>query len=138
VAITVPLRASFNVEPDLWSFGFFWDAVVDIYFMVDLGLNFRTAYFNPDGTREERVSMIAARYVRGWFFVDLFSCLPISYISYFMEEEALAGSGSGLVLQAGTGDSSSSSFRAMKTLRLIKLSKMLRLARIKKILVSAA
>ena len=61
----------------------------------------------------------ASHYLRGWFTIDLVSCLPLGYIGYFMDD---------------TGDGDSSNFRAIKAFRLIRLSKMLRLARIKRIL----
>lgn len=44
VAITVPLRAGFDLEVELASFSFFVDMLIDIYFITDICLNFRTAY----------------------------------------------------------------------------------------------
>eukprot|EP01052_Picozoa_sp_SAG31_P003884 SAG31_NODE_154_length_22184_cov_25.917142_6_plen_624_part_00 len=139
VAISVPLRASFGVEIEVWTSGFFLDLAVDLYFVADLVLNFRTAFHNGDGTREERPLKIAHRYIKGWFFIDLFSCLPISYVTYLLENntthEISAGSHSGAGgWEVVKSESTGSTFRGLKTLRLIKLSKMLRLARIKKIL----
>ena len=49
VSITVPLRAGFDVETPIWSFGMLFDMAVDVYFIVDVFLNFRTAYYNLDG-----------------------------------------------------------------------------------------
>ena len=54
VSATVPLRAGFEVEIEIWSFGFFFDLVVDIFFVVDLSMNFRTAYYDKNGIREDR------------------------------------------------------------------------------------
>ena len=45
-------------------------------------LNFRTAYYKKDGTREVRGAPIARRYLAGWFAVDAVSMLPLSYIPY--------------------------------------------------------
>ena len=119
VAITVPLRAGFEIDVELWTFAFFFDAFVDIFFIIDLIINFRTAFYDKDGMREERPWRMASHYLRGWFTIDLVSCLPLGYIGYFMDD---------------TGDGDSSNFRAIKAFRLIRLSKMLRLARIKRIL----
>lgn len=128
VAITVPLRAGFSLDVELWSVDFFVDLVIDLYFITDICLNFCTAFYKKDGTREDRLIPIAANYMRGWFFVDLVSTLPVSYVPYFVDEgEELATSLAG---EGGNGQN----FRAMKALRLVRLSKMLRLARIKKIL----
>ena len=140
VAMLVPLRTGFDVEIPLWSAGFFIDLVVDVYFIMDVVFNFRLSYYNRDGTREDRPSKIAANYLRGWFAVDFFSCLPLAYITYFLPEDvdtvvcatcSAAGAG---VIAGDDGADATSNFRAMKVLRLIRLSKMLRLARIRNIL----
>ena len=96
VSITVPLRACFDITTELWSFGFFFDACVDMYFICDCCLNFRTAIYLKDGTREDRVNSIAWNYVRGWFVIDLVSSLPISYITYFADApvDTMLGAGS--------------------------------------------
>jgi len=113
---------------------------IDIYFVIDIVLNFRTAFYTKQGTREERPGRIARNYVGwpffgktwGWFTIDFVSTLPISYVQYFTPDE-----GSAIALLDGSlgGErTSSGNTRALKALRLVRLSKMLRLARIKKIL----
>ena len=84
---------------------------MDLIFVVDLILNFRTAYMTPSGVLEERPRKIAQHYVKGWFLVDLLSCIPFRYLT-------------------GSGDQTS---KAPKALRLVRLAKMLRLARLKRI-----
>lgn len=37
------------MEVELWSAQFWWDVIVDIYFILDLIINFRTAIFNDKG-----------------------------------------------------------------------------------------
>ena len=100
-----------------------------MYQVADIILNFRTAYYLPDGTREERKKEIAIHYFNGWFTIDFLSTLPVSYISYFAGSDAVdtAGSISG-------DESKASQLRAMKALRLVRMSKMLRVARFKKML----
>lgn len=117
VSVTVPLRAGFDIMIDLWSANFFVDAFVDVFFIIDLGLNFRTAYYDKTGLREDRGWKMAMHYLRGWFAIDFVSCLPLGYISYIVQD-----------------DKGNSNFRAIKAFRLVRLSKMLRLARIKRIL----
>lgn len=85
VSATVPLRAGFEVNLDLWTFGFFFDLAVDIFFICDLVLNFRTAYYDKNGIREDRPLRMAREYLNGWFAIDLVSCLPVGYLSYIME-----------------------------------------------------
>jgi hypothetical protein len=45
----------------------------------DLVLNFFTAFEDKNGTREDRSGKIAVNYLKGWFVIDLASCLPIQY-----------------------------------------------------------
>ena len=49
IAIVLPYRLGFDDSVLLWSFWFFFDLAVDIYFMIDLFVNFRTAIITSDG-----------------------------------------------------------------------------------------
>ena len=80
ISVAVPIRAGFEVDVALWSATFFVDAVIDVYFVCDIVLNFRTAYYTKGGIREDRPGRICRNYLRGWFMVDFVSTLPISYI----------------------------------------------------------
>ena len=69
--------------------------------------------------REDRPGKMARHYLKGWFLIDLLSCLPIGYIGY--------------ILNAGKSQENkaeqASNARMVKAFRLIRLSRMLRLAR---------
>lgn len=80
ISVAVPVRVGFEVNVDLWTPTFFIDAAVDVYFVTDLILNFRTAYYTRGGIREDRPSAIRRNYLRGWFAVDFVSTLPFSYL----------------------------------------------------------
>lgn len=123
VSYSVPYRAGFGVEIEMLSAKWYLDTAIDLYFIVDLVLNFFTAFYDNNGIREGRPDRIAKAYLRGWFIIDFASCLPVQYIML------LTGSGDG-----AAGDDNGSNIRVIKTLRLLRLSKMLRLARIKRIL----
>ena len=41
----------------------FIELLVDIYFVTDIMINFRTAYYGADGIREDRPGKIAKRYL---------------------------------------------------------------------------
>jgi hypothetical protein len=122
VSWSVPLRACFEVETEIFSLVWLIDSVVDVYFITDLFSNFVTAYYDQNGVREGRVEFIARRYLRGWFSIDFVSCIPVDYITMAMESSSDSEEGE------------KSNFRAFKVLRLFRLSKMLRLARIQRIL----
>ena len=49
VCYFVPIRTCFSVEVELWSAEFWWDVAVDLYFIMDLIVNFRTATYNDKG-----------------------------------------------------------------------------------------
>jgi hypothetical protein len=46
VCYFVPVRTCFQLEVELWSAEFWWDVVVDFYFILDLIINFRTAIYD--------------------------------------------------------------------------------------------
>ena len=128
VAVTVPLRAGFNLDVPLWSVGFFVDMAIDVYFVTDICLNFRTAFYDQHGVCEDRGSYIACNYLRGWFLIDFVSTLPLPYLAYLAPDDpgGVAGSAGSMI---GAEDSGSANMRALKALRLVRLSKMLRLVR---------
>lgn len=118
IAVMLPYRLGFNDNVVLFSFWFWFDLMIDIYFAADLMLNFRTAVITKEGDILFTQTDIAKNYFRGWFSIDFVSCLPLSYAEYFMEKEEGGGSGN----------------RAVRLLRLFRLLKLLRLVRIQRIL----
>ena len=70
-ALVTPFEVSFlpiAVSPldGLWLVNRF----IDIVFIIDLLLNFRTAYYDDAGLLEERPRKIASNYLHGWFAFD--------------------------------------------------------------------
>lgn len=126
VSITVPYRVSFGAEVLLFSFTWFWDTMIDLYFITDMVLNFRTAYTDANGVREVKPRKIAANYCKGWFALDFVSCIPVGHITTII---AHAKQTTGNSAEAG-----SDNMRVLKSIRLLRMSKMLRLARIKRIM----
>lgn len=116
VAFGVPFRLGFGVPVVIWTFWFWFDAAVDIYFVSDVLVSFRTAFYNPRGELEVHPVLIKRNYMRTWFIIDAASCFPGSYISYFYGDD-------------GTGTS-----KTIKLLRMFRLLKLLRLARFNRLL----
>ena len=131
VSITVPYRACFGIEIPFMSFTWWFDTTVDVYFISDIILNFRTAFVNSKGVRETEPKVIARSYMKGWFPIDFVSCIPVGHISYAIEQAALAELDAS---EAGENNAQPDNLKALKALRLLKLSKMLRLARLKRIM----
>ena len=88
-----------------------------------IGINFRTGYIDENSVVEMRPKRIARHYAKGWLLVDVFSCLPTSYITQ--------------VIEATRSDDTSVSApntKIFKILRLLRLAKLLRIGRLKKII----
>jgi len=121
VCFYVPMRMGFDIEVELWTFEFFFDVFTDVYFIIDVFVNFRSAYVDEaKGVLVTDSKLIAKVYLRSWFLIDFFSCLPVGYIQYF-EKKSEDGS-------------QSSNMRLLKVLRLLRLGKMLRLGKFSRML----
>ena len=121
VAFLIPMRIGFFVEVKPGDGGFAMDVVTDIIFVLDIILNFRTGVISESGLMISDGRTMAKLYLKGWFPIDLLSCLPVSYVILIADSD-----------QAGGGGSNST--KTIKILRLLRLGKLLRLARLKRIL----
>ena len=113
VGTVVPWRICFGRDVALWSPLFFAELCVDLFFISDIVLNFRTAVITSNGDALVDPKQVRSHYLRTWFALDLVSCMPIGYVQYFVNPE-------------GTSNSGQASVRLLRVLRLAKL---LRLAR---------
>lgn len=70
----VPYRTSFieDAPPALIA----WEWVVDALFVIDIVINFISAYENSDKNLEVRLKEIARAYVTSWFVFDLAAVFP--------------------------------------------------------------
>ena len=105
VAIVYPLRHAMDIYPGFGEPTFWLEALVDLFFIVDIVLEFRTAYTGDDGRLVVDIKLIARRYLRGWFICDIVSSLPIHYLVMLSMEDNGA-------------DSSSKGLKLLKVLRL--------------------
>jgi hypothetical protein len=123
VALIVPYRFGFSVVATVGSTSWWWEAFVDLYFIVDVVLNFYFAYEDE----EERKIVVDRRrirraYLRSWFTVDFLSILPISYLQQLtgkVDEDDSGGAGGNTKL--------------LKILRMVRLAKLLRLAKLQRL-----
>jgi len=120
VCFYVPLRVGFDISVELWSYEFWQDAVIDVYFIFDIIIQFRTAYWTRAGTLQVDTKKIRQNYFTGWFLIDFICVLPLGYVGYFVDAEGEEGTGT--------------NFRALKSLRLLRMGKMMRLAKVYKML----
>lgn len=121
VAIVVPWRLGFGLYLVPGTVGWWWEAGVDAFFIGDIVMNFRTAYWDErTGHLIVSPKQIQRRYLATWFVLDVIACLPLSYL---------------LLLLGSDGEASQQTMttKVAKLVRLAKFTKMLRLARIKRI-----
>ena len=122
VASMVPLRIGFDREAEPWTSAFLIEVIVDIYFVLDIGVQFRSGYYDDKELITDS-RKIAGRYMRTWFPIDLISCLPINYVQLIIQ-----------AVQEGSTGGNSSEAKLFKIFRLLRLAKLLRLARMQRLL----
>lgn len=57
-----------------------WLISVDITFIIDIAINFRTTYVNKNDEVVSAPSKIALHYFRGWFLIDLVAAIPFDLL----------------------------------------------------------
>lgn len=73
-AIEIPLNVVFGYEQK--GLVFWLDLAISAAFIIDIAINFRTAYVNA-GKEITDPKKITSRYLRGWFTIDLLAALPL-------------------------------------------------------------
>lgn len=79
VSLIVPFRLAFvENESNTW---FALYLITDAFFLIDIVLTFFTSINDEKKVHEEtNKKIIAKKYLKGWFWVDLIAILPIDYI----------------------------------------------------------
>ena len=95
ILIVSPYRISFNNNSSMLNF---IDSTNDYIFMLDLLINFISAYEDDQGKLIYHRPMIIKSYFFGWFFIDFISSIPINSIfGYFKIDIAAFGTLNNLV-----------------------------------------
>lgn len=63
------------------------DLVVDVMFIVDILINFRTTYVNHNDEVVSQPRRIAQHYFKGWFLIDIVAAIPFDLLIYRSESE---------------------------------------------------
>ncbi|KAG2436218.1 hypothetical protein HXX76_006530 [Chlamydomonas incerta] len=113
-AVTVPLAFSYGLPHSRLLSAVEW--LLTGLYATDMGVSFRTAFFDDEGTLVRDSWPVAREYLRTWFAIDFFATVPFDLI----------GSAAGL----GGGGSQSqlvvlAFFKTPRLLRLIKLVRLL-------------
>lgn len=121
-ALVVPYTVCFNVNRD-GPFEKTWDLFIDASFFVDIILTFFTALSLDQKLVIVDRGIIAKTYIKGWFFIDIFTTVPFNLF--------MGGSQSVESLEGGANNKA---LRLARLPRLYRLLRVLRLLRILKIL----
>jgi hypothetical protein len=79
MGVTVPYRIPFEDQtPEEWVN---LDIVIDSIFILDVILNFFTAFEDETGEIITNKKLIVINYMKGWFLLDVVSSVPITLIS---------------------------------------------------------
>ncbi|KAK3850661.1 hypothetical protein Pcinc_042646, partial [Petrolisthes cinctipes] len=90
------------------------DLIVDIMFMVDILINFRTTYVNHNDEIVSHPAKIATHYLRGWFLIDVVAAIPFDLL---LVTDSEAGPEQG----ADDDDKTTTLIGLLKTARLLRL-----------------
>jgi hypothetical protein len=107
-AVTVPYKIGFDVE--FTGLLYVLDTVVDVAYVLDMVLSFRTGYFDKRGKPVFDPAKIAKHYLRRSFALDLVASLPFDRVFEGLQLGVVAGLS-----------------RSVKLLRLLRLTRVLKL-----------
>lgn len=71
------------------------DLIVDIMFIIDILINFRTTYVNSNEEVVSHPAKIAIHYFKGWFLIDMVAAIPFDLLIFGSGSEEVWGWGWG-------------------------------------------
>lgn len=84
--ILSPYQMAFDDDNYIqYNFFFYFDSFIDCFFILDLILNFFTAYSDSKEDTVYNIKKIAINYMKSWFFLDLISCIPFTIINTIIQ-----------------------------------------------------
>ena len=81
-SITVPFSLGFYAfsDPENSKFGFVFDIFVDICFVIDVFVSWRTTYYDREGALVLDKKLVRRKYICTWFGPDVFASFPYEYL----------------------------------------------------------
>jgi CRP-like cAMP-binding protein len=119
--VEIPIRVGFEFEAEPWSAADVFNLLVDLFFLGDVIVNFRTGFYE-DGFFIADAKRIAARYMSGWFWIDFPTSIPTTHII-----NLAYGS-------ASDAESGSDSLRLPRLLRLFRIARLFKMLRFIKLM----
>ncbi|KHJ49538.1 hypothetical protein D918_00665 [Trichuris suis] len=65
------------------------DLIVDIMFIIDIIINFRTTYMNDNDEVISHPGKIAIHYFKGWFLIDVVAAIPFDLLLFNANSDEL-------------------------------------------------
>eukprot|EP01052_Picozoa_sp_SAG31_P000881 SAG31_NODE_27_length_32731_cov_1443.130393_24_plen_902_part_00 len=93
ITVLMPVRMGFGMKDDALLFAI--DIFMEIFFLVNVGKTFLTAYRDETGKIVTSARMISRRYIRGDFLFDVIVSLPFLLVEEMIGKEEHAGEESG-------------------------------------------
>ncbi|BES94440.1 Hypothetical protein NTJ_07250 [Nesidiocoris tenuis] len=90
------------------------DLIVDVTFIIDIGINFRTTYVNKNDEVVSHPAKIAVNYLRGWFLIDLVAAIPFDLLLFGSDTDELG-------LDTDEDEKTTTLIGLLKTARLLRL-----------------
>jgi lysylphosphatidylglycerol synthetase-like protein (DUF2156 family) len=124
VILVLPTRIAFQYDSDETGVEPAWQAIynfIDFMFLIDIVLTFFTSY--TDEMQNIEITdrkLIAARYLRGFFILDLLSIIPFDYLA--QDESAAASDANSLLRIFKVGKL----YKILRLVRLVKVFKMIK------------
>ncbi|KAK8385728.1 hypothetical protein O3P69_016481 [Scylla paramamosain] len=97
------------------------DLIVDIMFMVDIIINFRTTYVNHNDEVVSHPGKIALHYLRGWFLIDVVAAIPFDLLLVTDSEPHTTASPAEREFEEADDEKTTTLIGLLKTARLLRL-----------------
>uniref|UniRef100_A0A671SQG6 Potassium voltage-gated channel, subfamily H (eag-related), member 6b n=1 Tax=Sinocyclocheilus anshuiensis TaxID=1608454 RepID=A0A671SQG6_9TELE len=81
------------------------DVIVDVLFIIDIVITFRTTYVNHNDEVVTHPKLIAIHYIKGWFLIDMVAAIPFDL----------------LIFRSGSDETTATLIGLLKTARLLRL-----------------
>ena len=130
ISFSLPIRIGFSLTSE--GFWYALDILMDLYFVADIFVNFRTAIVDEDFELETNKHELAMRYLKGWFFIDLIAVVPLDHVERIVSGKFACAFD--LSCSEDDGGGSGQYLRVVKMLRLVRLMKLLRLVKVGRLL----
>ena len=66
------------------------DLLVDVMFIIDILINFRTTYVNKNDEVVSHPGKIAIHYFKGWFLIDVVAAIPFDLLLFGSETDEVS------------------------------------------------